>query len=225
MPERELERIDRAGVRGFLHQPASAAASGGLVLTHGAGGNANAPLLVKLAEEFAKLGLTILRCDLPFRQARPHGPPSPSNAERDREGLAQALAVLCEYASGRIFLGGQSYGGRQASMLAAANPSAADALLLLSYPLHPPGKPDRPRTQHFPDLRVPALFVQGTRDPFGSIEELRAALPLIPAQTKLLPIEGVGHDLGRTAHAAEMAAAFKAATEDFFTAEHGRQNG
>ena len=192
-----------------MHQPASAAASGGLVLTHGAGGNANAPLLVKLAEEFAKLGLTILRCDLPFRQARPHGPPSPSNAERDREGLAQALAVLREYASGRIFLGGQSYGGRQASMLAAANPSAADALLLLSYPLHPPGKPDRPRTQHFPDLRVPALFVQGTRDPFGSIEELRAALPLIPAQTKLLPIEGVGHDLGRTAHAAEMAAAFK----------------
>ena len=70
------------------------------------------------------------------------------------------------------------------------------ALLLLSYPLHPPRKPEQQRTQHLPDLRTPTLFVHGTRDPFGSIAELEQALKMIPAKTKLLPIEGAGHDLG-----------------------------
>ena len=102
-----------------------------------------------------------------------------------------------ERSRGKIFLGGQSYGGRQATLLAAEEPDLVSALLLFSYPLHPPGKPDRLRTEHFPRLHVPALFVQGTVDPFGSIAELRAVLPLIPAVTRLLPIEGAGHDLRR----------------------------
>ena len=98
--------------------------------------------------------------------------------------------------SGRIFLGGHSYGGRQASMLCAEEPDIAAALLLLSYPLHPPGKPTQQRTQHLPDLRTPTLFVSGAHDAFGSIEELSRAIKMIPAKTKLLPIEGAGHDLG-----------------------------
>jgi len=96
-----------------------------------------------------------------------------------------------------IYLGGHSYGGRQASMLAAEDPGLAKALLLLSYPLHPPGKPDQLRTAHFPNLRSPAVFVHGAADPFGSIAELTAAVAMIPAQTQILPIEGAGHDLGR----------------------------
>jgi hypothetical protein len=80
-------------------------------------------------------------------------------------------------------------------MVAAEHPGLADALLLLSYPLHPPRKPDQMRTAFFPDLRTPALFVHGTRDPFGSMEELRDAMALIPAPTDLLPVEGAGHDL------------------------------
>jgi predicted alpha/beta-hydrolase family hydrolase len=75
------------------------------------------------------------------------------------------------------------------------------ALLLLSYPLHPPRKREQQRTQHLPDLHTPALFVSGTRDPFGSIEELQQALKMIPARTKMLPIEGAGHDLGFKAKA------------------------
>ena len=71
-----------------------------------------------------------------------------------------------------------------------------DGLLLTSYPLHPPGKPGRLRTQHFSKLHTPALFVEGTRDPFGSIDEIAAALKLIPAKTALLTVEGEGHDLG-----------------------------
>jgi uncharacterized protein len=98
---------------------------------------------------------------------------------------------------GRVFVGGHSYGGRQASMLAASDPGLVDALLLLSYPLHPPRKRAELRTAHLPELRTPAFFAHGTRDPFGSVEEIEAARGLIPARTALLPIDGAAHDLYR----------------------------
>ena len=84
-------------------------------------------------------------------------------------------------------------------MLAAEAPGVAEALLLLSYPLHPPDKPAQLRTAHFPQLRTPALFVSGTKDPFGSPDELRAALELVPGQHELRLIENAGHDLKRPA--------------------------
>jgi predicted alpha/beta-hydrolase family hydrolase len=190
-------------VRGLLHRPANPNGDG-LVLTHGAGSNCQAPLLVALAETFAEAGFVVLRCDLPYRQDRPYGPPGPGDAKRDRAGLRNAVGVLKNLGCGRVFLGGHSYGGRQASMLCAelAEESPEKAaelaagLLLLSYPLHPPRKPEQLRTQHFFHLRTPTLFVEGTRDPFGSIAEIEQALKLIPAKTKLLPVEGAGHDLG-----------------------------
>jgi hypothetical protein len=182
-------------VRGFLHRPAKAN-NQGLVFTHGAGGNAKSPMLAALAEAFAGAGFSVLRIDLPFRQKRSFGPPRPSDAEADRQGLKNAVDEIRKLVSGRVFLGGQSYGGRQATMLCAAEPKLADGLLLTSYPLHPPGKPQQLRVQHFPDLRTPALFIEGTRDPFGTIEEIEDALKLIPAKTKMVAVEGVGHDLG-----------------------------
>jgi predicted alpha/beta-hydrolase family hydrolase len=103
--------------------------------------------------------------------------------------------------SGRVFLGGVSYGGRQASMLAAAEPALVDGLLLLSYPLHPPAQPRRLRTEHFALLRAPTLFVHGTRDPFGALPELEAARVLIPARTEVLAVTG-GHELGYSRAAA-----------------------
>ena len=183
-----------APVHGFLHR-ATEGGAGFLVLTHGAGGNCNTPLLVALADKFAGAGLTTLRCDLPFRQRRPKGPPSPSDAKHDQAGLRRAVALMKEQFAGRAFLGGSSYGGRQASMLVASEPTLVDGLLLLSYPLHPPGRPAQLRTAHFPSLRSPVLFVSGTRDAFGSIDELEAAIKLIPAPTKLVPIDGAGHGL------------------------------
>jgi len=81
-------------------------------------------------------------------------------------------------------------------MLCAEEPDLAAGLLLLSYPLHPPRRPEQQRTQHLPKLHTPTLFVQGTRDPFASIAEIEQALKMIPAKTKLLPLEGAGHDLG-----------------------------
>ncbi len=186
----------QGSVRGFLDQPAGAPA-GGLVLTHGAGGDCRMPLLVAVAGAFVQSGFTVLRCDLPFRQKRARGSPSRSDAAADRAGLRDAVAALRALVPGRVFLGGQSYGGRQASMLAAEEPGLAPALLLLSYPLHPPGKPEQMRTAHFPALRTPALFVHGARDTFASEAELRAALGLIPASTALSGIERAGHELAR----------------------------
>lgn len=181
-------------VRGFLHRTNSP--QNGFVLTHGAGSNSRAALLLALAETLAAGGFAVLRCDLPYRQARLYGPPRPGDAVRDRQGLANAVSVMKKLARGQVFLGGHSYGGRQASMLCAEQPELVEGLLLCSYPLHPPGKPDRLRTQHLPALKMPVLFVHGTKDPFGTIEELDAARKLIPGKTALLKVEGVGHDLG-----------------------------
>jgi predicted alpha/beta-hydrolase family hydrolase len=182
-------------VRGFVHRSATGAGDG-LVLTHGAGSNSRAPLLTALAEAFAAAGVTVLRCDLPYRQSRAFGPPRPGDAARDREGLKNAIAALRKMVSGRTFLGGHSYGGRQSTMLCADEPGLVEGLLLLSYPLHPPRKPEQLRVQHLPELQTASLFVHGTRDPFGLPEEMESALRLIPAKTRLLRIEGAGHDLG-----------------------------
>jgi predicted alpha/beta-hydrolase family hydrolase len=181
-------------VRGFLHEPEHPDGTG-LVITHGAGSNSDTVLLRAVAEAFSHAGVTVLRCDLPFRQQRPKGPPFPAQAAKDREGLRRAVEAMREMASGRVFLGGHSYGGRQASMLAAEEPGLADALLLLSYPLHSPHKPQEPRTGHFGSIQTPALFVHGVRDTFGTMEELRAALALIPARTEMVEIAGAGHSL------------------------------
>lgn len=199
MPESRCEifEYNRPGeppVRGYLHVPA-ALSHDALILTHGAGANCQSPLLIALANAFCESGLTVLRCDLPFRQLRPHGPPPRGSAERDQQGLHQAAEAIMRQVPRRIFLGGHSYGGRQATMLAASDPALADALLLLSYPLHPPKAPTQLRTAHFPNLRTPALFVHGARDGFATLDELTAALQLIPARTQLLPVESAGHEL------------------------------
>jgi len=175
-----------------------------LLLTHGAGSNRNAPLLVALANAFSEHNIEVIRYDLAFRQARPQGPPRPGDAARDREGLREQIAKMREKHPGQVWLGGQSYGGRQSSMLAAETPGLVDRLLLLSYPLHPPGKPAQLRTTHFPQLQTPTLFVHGSKDPFGTVQELTSAIALIPAPVQLLEIEGAGHDLGRN-HAATAA--------------------
>jgi uncharacterized protein len=187
-----------APVRGFLHPPAVPGRDSGtdcLILTHGAGANCRSLLLTTLADAFCAAGLTVLRCDLPFRQSRPYGPPPRGSAERDQEGLQAAVASMRHRTQGRVFLGGHSYGGRQASMLAADQPGLIERLLLLSYPLHPPKRPAELRTKHFPALQVPACFVHGTRDGFGSILEMEEALKMIPGATKLIPIPGAGHEL------------------------------
>lgn len=207
------------GVRGFLHEPAQDRDKGGwLVLTHGAGANCQSKLLLAVATAFAEGGLTVLRCDLPFRQARPHGPPFPGGAAQDRAGLRRVVALLRERARGRVFLGGHSYGGRQATMLASEEPALVEGLLLLSYPLHPPRKPEQLRVSHFPNLKTPALFVHGTRDPFGSVAEMKSGLELIPARKLLLEVDGAGHDLLSKKAASDLPGKIVEAAQTFFAA-------
>jgi len=181
-------------VRGFLHAP-TRPSHGTVVLTHGAGANCQSKLLVEMSEALAASGFTVLRFDLPFRNERPHGPPFPGGAARDRDGLRRAVAVVKEREHGPIYLGGHSYGGRQSTILISEDAQLVEGLLLLSYPLHPPRKPDQLRTSHFPKLNKPAFFVHGTRDPFGTIPEMQSALKLIPAAHNLLEVQGAGHDL------------------------------
>lgn len=192
----EIKHLNEPPVSGFLHTPDTPHRDG-IVLTHGAGANCQTALLVNLANALAGLGWAVLRYDLPFRQKRKFGPPHPSQAAADREGLRTALRELRSRVPGTIYLGGHSYGGRQASILASEDPAEVHGLLLLSYPLHPPKKPEQLRTGHFSQIVAPCLFIHGSSDPFGSPEELRNALTLIPARTGLLTISGFGHDLGK----------------------------
>jgi len=162
---------------------------------HGASGNCEGKLLVAAAEVFANAGFLAFRGDLPFRQRKK----MPRGAPEDREGIRRAADELRKLAPGApVVVGGQSYGGRQCTMLAAEDVGAADALMLLSYPLKPPKPGSKPRTEHFPALRTPALFVHGTRDPFGTVEELAEAIALIPARTKLVPVDKAAHSLPPT---------------------------
>jgi uncharacterized protein len=181
-------------IHGFLHEPAKPNGSA-IVLTHGAGANCQSKLLIAVSDALATAGLTVLRFDLPFRNERPHGPPRPGSAARDRDGLRRAVALMKEKKYKQTFMGGHSYGGRQSTILASEEPHLVDGLLLLSYPLHPPQKPEQLRTSHFPNLNTPAFFAHGTKDPFGSIAEMNSALQLIPARHILFEVENAGHDL------------------------------
>jgi predicted alpha/beta-hydrolase family hydrolase len=181
-------------IHGWLHVP-ERPGDRAIVLTHGAGSDCNARLLVEMAEALAGEGFTVLRFDLPFRRARPHGPPFPAAAARDRDGLRRAVSLMREQKHRQVFMSGHSYGGRQASMLAAEEPGLTDGLLLFSYPLHPPRKPEELRTKHFPKLTTPAFFIHGARDPFATGAEMESALELIPGAHAVLEVDAAGHEL------------------------------
>lgn len=180
-------------IAGVAHRPEDDP-HGVVVLTHGAGGNRESPLLQQICDEWARRGWLAIRYNLPFRRRRPTGPPSGS-AATDRAGIAEAITLCRGLAGGPLLAGGHSYGGRQTSMAVASGDAVVDALTLFSYPVHPPGKPERPRTEHLPDIRVPTVFTHGTSDPFGSTAEVRAAAALIAAPAEVVEIAGARHDL------------------------------
>lgn len=162
----------------------------GLLLTPGASATREQPALVALDEAVSALGVTVERMDFPYTQAGRRAPDRPPVLlEAVRAGAAR-LAV------DDLYLGGRSMGGRICSM-AVADGLEAKGLVLVSYPLHPPGKPDKLRTEHFPRLDVPCLFVSGTRDTFGRPDELEAATAAIPGEVTHVWIEGGDHGLRR----------------------------
>lgn len=184
-------------IAGIAHAPADTPA-GVVLLTHGAGGSRESPLLMATCEEWARRGWLAVRYNLPFRRRRPTGPPSGS-ATADQAAVAEAITLAHELVDGPVIAGGLSYGGRLTSMAVAEEPGTVAALTLFSYPLHPPGKPERLRTGHFGAITAPTVFTHGASDPFGSLAELHDATALIPAVTEVLEIPRVGHDLGFSA--------------------------
>ena len=185
-----LDSID-----GVAHEPVGTPA-GVVVLTHGAGGNRDSPMLVKVCDEWASRGWLAIRYNLPYRRRRPKGPPSGS-AAGDQEGVAEAIALARTLTDGPVVAGGHSYGGRMTSMVASDHTEPAiDVLTLFSYPLHPPGKPERARTEHLPRITVPTVFTHGSSDPFGTLAELEAAAALVTGPTEIVAITGARHDLG-----------------------------
>jgi uncharacterized protein len=181
-------------IAGVAHEPEDTP-NGIIVLTHGAGGSRESKLLQQVCDEWARRGWLAVRYNLPYRRRRPTGPPSGS-AATDRSAIVEAIAVCRDLADGPLVAGGHSYGGRQTSMVVAADEAAVDALTLFSYPVHPPGRPLRPRTEHLPDITVPTVFTHGTSDPFGTPAEVRDAAAMISAPTEVVEITGGRHDLG-----------------------------
>lgn len=164
---------------------------GALLLTPGAGSGREHRTLV--AVEAAVAPLPVARVDFPYRREGRKAPDRAPKLIACVVAEAAALAAAEGVAPERIVLGGRSMGGRMCSMAAAEGLPAA-GLVLLSYPLHPPGRPDRLRTDHLPALHVPCLFVGGTRDPFGTPDELEAATALVPGPVTHVWLDGAGHD-------------------------------
>ena len=172
-----------------------------LLLFPGAGSSSTNPSLLAIAKAVAPM--KCVRADFPYRKAGRKAPDrTPVLLQTVRDEAAPLLAD-------GLILGGRSMGGRMCSMAVGdvEDPLPAKGLVLISYPLHPPGKPDSLRTEHLPRLRVPCLFIQGTRDPFGSTAELQQWTAAIPGNVTLQWIEGRGHDLkGADVMVAEMVA-------------------
>ena len=165
----------------------------GVVLTHGAGGDCRGPGLTALARGLAALGHGVGRFDLPYRLA---GRTSPPAAEQSAPAFSDALeAARAQRPEVPAWAaGGKSYGGRVASIAVAGGLGAA-GLVFYGYPLHPPGRPDRLRIDHWPSIRVPCLFLQGSHDAFCDLELLRAHLPSLGAPATLEVVEGGDHSL------------------------------
>src|SRR5262245_29998600 len=169
-------------IAGIAHEPDSTP-KGVVVLTHGAGGSRESPLLGRICDEWARRGWLAVRYNLPYRRRRPKGPPSGS-VKTDQAGIVEAVELARTLTDGPVIAGGHSYGGRMTSMVVADDAAAVDVLTLFSYPLHPPGKPERARTDHLPRITTPTVFTHGSADPFGTVEELRPAAALIAAPTE-----------------------------------------
>ena len=165
-----------------------------MLLTPGAGSDRDHPALVAI--EAALAPLPIERADFPYRREGRRVPDRPPTLVASVVDAATALAARTASAPGALVLGGRSMGGRICSMAVAEGLPAA-GLVLIAYPLHPPGRPDRLRTAHLPALTVPCLFLSGTRDPFAAPSELEEATAAIPGPVTHAWVEGGGHDLRR----------------------------
>lgn len=176
-------------------QKGGRAADRALLLAHGAGSDMHAVTLTAVADALAAAGVPSLRFNYPYRSG---GKKAPDRAPLLEAATREAAAELARHAGlppERLVLGGRSMGGRYCSMVAGAEhePVPALGLALLGYPLHPAGKPERLRVDHFPRLHVPVLFVSGTRDALGSTDALEREARAIPGPVQFHWLEAADH--------------------------------
>jgi predicted alpha/beta-hydrolase family hydrolase len=192
----------------------------GVLFAPGAGASADSPALVELASAVTATGVPVERMDFPYRIAGRRRPDPNGVLETSVRERVSAYAEKLGASTEDLVLGGRSMGGRICSQVVAAGFPAA-GLVLVSYPLHPPGKPERLRTAHFPDLDVPCLFVSGTKDAFGTPDELEGATALIRGPVSHVWLEGGDHGLRR--HGAAAASAVARWLEATFALPPGRR--
>lgn len=173
--------------------PADAPAHTLLVLAHGAGAGQKHPFMTTAARELAARGIDVATFDFPYMAQRRGAPDRPPVLE---QAFREAIASAREWSrASRLVIGGKSMGGRIATHLGAQGVEGLAGIVALGYPLHPPGKPDRPRTEHLPSIRVPVLIVQGERDTFGTPDELQPVIETMPARVTLHVVAGGDHSL------------------------------
>jgi predicted alpha/beta-hydrolase family hydrolase len=160
-----------------------------LVLGHGAGGDLHDPLLCAVGNALSSDGIDVVRFNFPYREQGRKAP----GAQSASEDCYRDVATNARRDGLPLYLGGKSYGGRMASHIV-ADGFDADALIFLSYPLHPPGKPDRVRDEHLRRIAIPMLFVQGSKDPFATPELLDGVVASLD-NASLHRIEGGDHSL------------------------------
>lgn len=161
----------------------------GLVLTPGASAGRDQSSLVAIDDAVSRLGIAVERIEFPGRTAGKRRPDPPDVCIESVGRATSELADRLGVPTSRIAIGGRSMGGRMCSLAAAEGLDVA-ALVLVIYPLHPPGRPDRLRTAHFPDLQLPCLFVSGRRDAFGSPAELEREVAAIAGSVTLVLVDG-----------------------------------
>lgn len=180
-----------------LHYPAPISARATLVLAHGAGADQRHRAMVTLAAGIAGHGVDVVTFNFLYTEQRRRSPDRGPVLEQTWTAVVEAIAGDLP-ADHRLVIGGKSMGGRIGSMVLAQPPDSpawarVSGLVLLGYPLHPPGKPDQQRTAHLPALRVPVLLVHGTRDAFGTREEIEPVFQALPARVDIEFIEGGDH--------------------------------
>ena len=165
-----------------------------LILAPGAGAGHDSPFIVAFASALASRGLHVVTFNFPYIERGRRVPDANATLEKCWDGVLRAVREMAGAAS-PLFAGGKSMGGRIASQVAARPDLTVrlKGLLLLGYPLHPPGRPDQRRTAHWPRVHLPALFIQGSRDPFGTPEELRAALAGFGGDARVMIVDGGDH--------------------------------
>ena len=186
----EGEAVD--AVTGVVHRPARPRRPA-FLLVHGAGGDLDGAGLVALCEAIAARGHLVVRANLPYREAGRGSPPRADRAVPGFLGLAESVRELAPRTP--WVYGGKSYGGRVASLAVATADLPAAGLVFYGYPLHPPGKPGKLRVDHWPDVKVPCLFLQGDRDQFSDETLLEENLRKLPRRARVHVVRGGDHSL------------------------------